>query len=160
MKGQEVVFSSKSDEWSTPPALFCKLDAEFGFTVDGAASPENACMRHWYGPGSPTGQFDALTTSWAGERVFLNPPYSMIKQFLAKVSYEQRQGVTSVVLIPSRTDTKYWHDYIWSEEYQTWRPGVEGRFLRGRLKFGTQGAETGNSAPFPSVVVVFRGLHI
>lgn len=91
---------------------------------------------------------DGLAQDWGGETVFCNPPYGKaIKDWVKKSSEEARKPDTLVVmLIPARTDTRYFHDYI----YQ--KPNVEVRFVKGRLKFG----DSGNSAPFPSMVVVFR----
>lgn len=84
-----------------------------------------------------------------GCRVFLNPPYSQIEAWAKKAFYETKQENTLVVmLIPSRTDTRYFHDYIYGR--------AEIRFVKGRLKFG----EGKNSAPFPSMIVIFRGAKV
>lgn len=81
--------------------------------------------------------------------MFCNPPYSQIEKWVAKAFYEGRKDDTIVVLlIPSRTDTRYFHNYIMHRS--------EIRFIKGRLKFGDQK----NSAPFPSMVVIFRGANI
>lgn len=91
----------------------------------------------------------AFCKTGGGYRVFCNPPYSNISDWVAKAFYESRKDNTLVVLlIPSRTDTKYFHDYIYQRS--------EIRFLKGRLKFG----DSKNSAPFPSMVVIFRGAKI
>ena len=91
-------------------------------------------------------QDDGLTQNWGGCRVFCNPPYSQIEKWAAKAFYETKQDNTLVVLlIPARTDTKYFHNYIAGR--------AEIRFIKGRLKFG--GGK--NSAPFPSMLVIFRG---
>ena len=83
---------------------------------------------------------------------WLNPPYSQVRDFIAKAAAEAARGCTVVALVPARTDTRWWHAQVWDELQRTWKQGVEARFVRGRLKFG--GA--GNGAPFPSVVLVFR----
>lgn len=145
-----VMFASATDEWSTPQRLFDALDAEFDFDVDAAASLENHKCPVWYG-----GAIDALALEhWSSVRcsVWLNPPYSRCAEFLAKAAEQARHGLTVVCLIPSRTDTRYWHEHVWDRERHQPRPGVEIRFLKGRLKFG----DSVNSAPFPSVVIVFR----
>lgn len=143
------MFSKQSDEWATPQATFDELDREFGFDLDAAASPSNAKT-----PLYLDAMNDGLLAHWHdyGHRVWCNPPYSQCREFVAKAALEQQHGVTSVLLIPSRTDTKYWHAHIWDREHHRPRPGVEIRFIKGRLKFG--GGK--NSAPFPSVVVIFR----
>lgn len=91
---------------------------------------------------------DGLSQDWGGETVFCNPPYGRHIGNWVKKSYEEahKPNTTVVMLIPARTDTQYFHDYI----YQ--KPNVEVRFIKGRLKFGN----SNNSAPFPSMVVVFR----
>ena len=147
-----VMFSRQSDMWSTPRAFFLILDAEFRFDLDVAASEDNAMCPEFYSE-----EFDALRRDWSayGRRpptCWCNPPYSKCAEFVAKAAEEARKGVTTVMLIPSRTDTRYWHAHIWDQEKHQPRPGVEVRFLKGRLKFG----DGKHSAPFPSVVLVFR----
>lgn len=151
-----VMFSKKSDEWTTPQDLFDALNAEFAFDMDVAALRDTAKCVRYIGPDNPLAP-DALDPSrywgWPGAIVFCNPPYSKARAFVARAAQEAAErAVTTVMLLPSRTDTRWWHDHIWDEARHTFRPGVSARFLRGRLKFG--GAE--NSAPFPSVVVIFQ----
>ena len=137
-----VGFSSKAQTWSTPQDFFDRLDAEFGFTLDPCASPEDAKCDLYY-----TIEDDGLAQDWGGEVVFMNPPYGRdIKTWIKKAYDESRKKDTSVVmLIPARTDTKYWHDYVMKAD--------EVYFVKGRLKFG----DSENSAPFPSAVIVFDG---
>lgn len=135
------MFSSKKDDWETPQDLFDELDKEFHFTLDAASSDLNAkCEKHY------TIEDDGLSQSWAGNNVFLNPPYGRTMKEWMRKAYEesQRENTTVVALVPARTDTAWFHDYVYGK--------AELRFLRGRLKFG--GCE--NSAPFPSLVVVYR----
>lgn len=136
-----VHFSSKTNEWSTPQDTYDQLHKEFNFTVDVAATSDNAkCNRYF------TQADDGLNQSWDNETVWCNPPYGRtLKKWVEKASLAR--GGQVVMLIPARTDTSYFHDYI----YQ--KPNVEIRFIRGRLKFG--GSK--NSAPFPSMVVIFHG---
>lgn len=136
-----VMFSSKSNEWETPKELFDKLNNEFKFTLDAAASDQNhKCERYF------TIAEDGLKQNWAGERVWCNPPYSEIAKWCEKAFNETKQENTLVVmLIPSRTDTKYFHNFIYHR--------AEIRFIKGRLKFGN----SKNSAPFPSMLVIYRG---
>jgi phage N-6-adenine-methyltransferase len=146
-----VHFSRASDEWSTPQALFDLLDLEFDFTLDPCATNENTKCEDYC-----DAEMDGLSVPWVGHRAFVNPPYSKLKSWLAKCAKERELGALSVALIPSRTDTKAWHDYIWDQTTHCPRPGVEIRFLKGRLKFGA--AE--NSAPFPSALIIFRPFNI
>lgn len=135
------MFSSTTDLWATPQDFFDKLNEEFHFTLDPCATPENAkCERYF------TKEQDGLKQNWVGAKVFCNPPYgSEIKKWVRKCYEESRKPNTVVVmLIPARTDTTYFHDYIYHK--------AELRFVRGRLKFG--GSKQG--APFPSMVVVFK----
>lgn len=135
-----VHFSSKTNEWYTPQDFYDQLHGEFNFTLDPCANAANAkCVRYY------TQSDNGLSKSWNNENVFCNPPYGReIGKWVKKAS--EAMGGVVVMLIPARTDTKYFHEYI----YQ--KPSVEIRFLKGRLKFG--GSK--NSAPFPSMVVVFR----
>ena len=145
------MFSKATDEWETPQAFFNELDAEFHFDWDAAASDENAKCDHYFG-GSAV---DALTANWTEfvlGPIWLNPPYSRCREFIAKAAQEARRGATVVCLVPSRTDTRMWHEHVWDAENNAPRPGVEIRFIKGRLKFGN----ATNSAPFPSVVLIFR----
>lgn len=138
----EGMFSSKTNEWATPIALFRELDAEFNFNLDPCSTDDNAkCEKHY------TIDTDGLTQNWGGQRVFCNPPYGReLPKWVRKCYEESRKPDTLVVmLIPARTDTSYFHDYIYHK--------AELRFIRGRLKFGN--ADQG--APFPSMVVIFNG---
>ena len=133
------LFSSNTNEWATPIALFARLDAEFHFDLDPCCTHENAkCERHF------TQDEDGLSRSWGG--VFCNPPYGReLPKWVRKCYEESRKKDTLVVmLIPARTDTSYFHDYIYHK-------AKEIRFLRGRLHFN----ESKQGAPFPSMVVVF-----
>ena len=148
---QAAMFSHLSDEWETPQDLFNALHDEFVFRLDAAASAGNTKCEHYYSRDDP----DALTADWrafAGS-VWLNPPYSQCEDFIAKAHSESLRGVTTVALLPSRTDTRWWHDYVWDRDRHMPRNGVEVRFIRGRLRF--VGAKS--SAPFPSVIAVFFG---
>jgi len=137
----DVMFSSKTNEWATPQWFFDELCAEFNFTLDPASTHENAkCIKHY------TVDEDGLSQDWSGETVFCNPPYGReTKKWVEKAYFESKKGVTTVLLLPCRPDVSYFHDYI--------LPFAEVRFIRGRLKFG--GSK--NSAPFPSMVAIFRG---
>jgi len=139
---QQVMFSSKSNEWTTPKAFFDKLDKIFGpFTLDPCCDSTNNLTQNYF-----TEQQDGLVQSWQGHTVFMNPPYSRgeLKRWIQKAYEEsQRKNTLVVALIPSRTDTKYWHEYVMKARHIM--------FVKGRIKFG----DGTNSAPFPSAVVVF-----
>ena len=139
----EAMFSSQRTDWETPKELFDELDREFHFTLDPASTDENAvCKKHF------TPREDGLTQSWHGETVFCNPPYGRdLPVWIEKAATEARKGATVVMLIPARTDTKAFHDFIYGK--------AEIRFLKGRLKVGLGGVSS-DAAPFPSMVVVFR----
>ena len=138
------MFSSKSDEWETPHDFFQKLDTKYNFTLDPCASPENSKCKNFY-----TIEDDGLQQSWEGETVFVNPPYSKIKDWVIKCHREALKPNTIVVmLIPSRTDTRWWHQYCMSA-HQIF-------FVKGRLRF--EGGE--HSAPFPSAVIVFKKVEV
>lgn len=126
----KVMFKSACDNYSTPKDVYEKLNNEFHFTFD-------PC------PLNPTPEIDGLSIEWGG-CCFVNPPYSQISKWCEKAYQESLKGKIIVMLIPSRTDTKYWHNFIMKAQ--------EIRFIKGRLKFG----DSKNSAPFPSCIVVFN----
>jgi phage N-6-adenine-methyltransferase len=143
----EVFFSSKSDEWATPQALYDKLHARFGFTRDVCATPENAKCPAYFSKAD-----DALTQEWTGV-CWMNPPYGRgIGRWMQKARASAKAGATVVCLVPVRTDTEWWQENIENEEGRFLASELS--FLRGRLKFG--GAKSG--APFPSAIVVYRSL--
>lgn len=138
----DVLFSSKETEWETPQDFFDALDAEFHFTLDSCASVTNhKCDKYF------TKDENGLLQDWSGETVFCNPPYGKdIRHWVEKCYLESvKNKITIVMLIPARTDTRWFHDFVYHK--------AEIRFVKGRLKFG--GAK--NSAPFPSMVVIYRG---
>lgn len=141
----DALFSSKSDEWATPQDFYEQLDNEFGFTLDPCSTEENHKCENYY-----TMKENGLLQDWGGgQRVFCNPPYSKIADWVEKAFREaQKDNTIVVLLIPSRTDTRYFQNFIYHR--------AEIRFVKGRLKFGN----SKNSAPFPSMVVVFRGANI
>lgn len=123
---KRILFSRVTDEWSTPRDVFTALNDEFHFTLDPCPLEGIDHLAHM--------------KPWTGERVFCNPPYSEIDKWISRA----REAELAVFLVPSRTDTRWWHEFAMASS--------EIRFIRGRLKFG--GAK--NSAPFPSAVVIFR----
>jgi len=136
------MFTSNSSEWETPNSLFANLDEEFHFDMDVCATAENAKCANYISPAQ-----DAFKREWLGT-CYMNPPYGrQIKRWVQR-AYEQAQkgNCTIVCLLPARTDTRWWWDYV--------RHG-EVRFLKGRLKFN----DGDGSAPFPSAIVVFRRNH-
>jgi phage N-6-adenine-methyltransferase len=153
-----VMFGKATDEWATPQETFDALNAEFRFGLDAAARRENAKCDVYLGPDVLPPYNDALAIDWwigrapDSECVWVNPPYSKCREFIAKAAEEAQKGLTVVCLVHSRTDTRWWHEHVWDREKNQPRAGVEVRFLKGRLKFGN----SENSAPFPSVVIVFR----
>ncbi len=135
-------------DWRTPPALFAALHAEFGFTVDAAASDANALLpRYW------TAETDGLAQSWAGEVVWCNPPYgSETKKWTRKAREEAAKGATVVLLIPASTDTAWWHDDVMQ--------ATEVRLIRGRVNFrAPDGGRLPGGGLQGTAVVVFRTGH-
>ncbi len=138
-----VFYSSKTDMWATPQDFFDALDAEFHFTLDACAVKENAKCEAYYTP-----EQDGLDQPWTG-RVWCNPPYGRNVGQWVKKAHDTASGGGGfvVMLLPARTDTRWFHDYIYGK--------TEVRFIKGRLKFGS----CQNAAPFPSMVVIFGGEH-
>lgn len=138
----DVMFSSKTEMWETPQDLFDKLNEEFHFTLDVCATPENAKCENFYTP-----EQDGLMQPWKGI-IWCNPPYGReIGSWVRRAMLSSIGDSVVVMLLPARTDTRWFHDYIYK------RKRVEIRFLRGRLKFGN----SKTNAPFPSMICVFRG---
>lgn len=135
------LYSSATGEWETPAAFFRQLDREFRFDVDVCATAENAkCARYF------TKEQDGLAQPWAPATCWLNPPYgNEIGRWVGKALQESLKGAVVVCLLPARTDTRWFHDWVMFAS--------EIRLVRGRLHFG--GAK--NSAPFPSAVAIFNG---
>ena len=140
----EVLLSSKKMDWATPQDFFDRLNAEFHFTLDPCADDFNHKCEKYY-----TEAQDGLKQDWSGERVFCNPPYGRdVPKWVQKCFDETHTGNCdlAVMLLHARTDTRWFHDYIYHK-------ADEVRFVKGRLKFGGQTT----NAPFPSMVVVFWG---
>lgn len=130
------MFSSKTDMWETPQDFFNKLNKEFNFDVDVCATKENAKCKKFYTP-----EENGLQQTWTGT-CWMNPPYGRkISKWVKKASESK---ATVVCLLPARTDTRWFHEYIYNK--------AEIRFIKGRLRFGN----SNNSAPFPSMIVIFR----
>ena len=142
---KELMFSSKTDMWATPQEFYDKLNDEFNFTLDPCATEDNAKCDNFF-----TADDDGLKQDWSGNIVFCNPPYGRAIKDWVKKSYEEslKTNTTVVMLIPSRTDTIYFHEFIYGK--------AEIRFIKGRLKFG----DAKNSAPFPSIVVIYRNNEV
>jgi len=135
-----ALYSNRTDEWPTPQSLFNELNAEFKFTLDPCASANNAKCREFF-----TKVDDGLKQDWSNPRVFCNPPYGKTMREWARKCYEASQlGALVVLLAHSRTDTRWFHDWVYGKAHEI-------RFVRGRLKFG----DGRQSAPFPSMVAVF-----
>lgn len=134
----KIVFSKKSDKWNTPIDFYNKLNNLYSFDLDPCSDNNNLKTKNFY-----TEKENGLIQKWKGN-VFCNPPYSNIKQWVKKCSEEKYNCNIIVLLIPARTDTKYFHEYIYNQ--------CDIEFIKGRLKFGN----SKNSAPFPSMLVFFK----
>lgn len=140
-----AAYSSKNMNWETPIQLFDELDRQYHFTLDPASSDGNAkCSKHY------TIADDGLKQDWSGESVFCNPPYGrQIPAWVEKAAHEALKPNTVIVLLlPARTDTRWFHEYLYH------RARID--FLKGRLQFTING-ETMQSAPFPSMIAVLGG---
>lgn len=134
------MMSSNTPEWATPSDFFAEVNKEFRFNLDPCSTHENAkCDKHF------TKEDDGLAQNWGGYRVFCNPPYGReLPKWVKKCYEESSRAEVVVMLIPARTDTRWFHDYILGK--------AEIRFIKGRLRFGN----AKQSAPFPSMVVIYR----
>lgn len=143
MKNMTTLLSSEKMDWGTPQLFFDELNKEFNFTLDPCATPETAKCKKYY-----TKEDDGLLQNWEGESVFCNPPYGSEISKWVKKCYEESKHAKVVMLMPARTDTVYFHNYIYGK--------AEIRFIKGRLKFVGDQKGSG-SAPFPSMIVIFKG---
>lgn len=145
----KVHYSSNSEEWETPQDLFDALDSIYHFTLDACASIDNYKVAKYY-----TKEDDGLSKSWEGEKVWCNPPYGRgITGLWVKKAYDEwysnydlTKPTIIVMLLPARTDTKWFHDYL------CFNNNIKIDFIKGRLKF----SGSKNSAPFPSMIVTFQ----
>ena len=139
------LFSSEKQDWCTPQQFFDELDAEFHFVLDAAATHQNSKCKRCFTP-----EDDGLIQNWdVGGAVYCNPPYGKEIGLWVKKAYEEAQkGTTIVMLIPARTDTKYFHEYIYHK--------AEIRFVKGRLKFTDENGIPKGTAPFPSMAVIYN----
>lgn len=132
------------DLWETPMYFFKLLDNEFNFTLDPCASKENRKCKKFYSE-----ETNGLIRDWKGETAFVNPPFSDIKEWVRKCYNEgQKDKTTVVMIIPSRTDTKYWHKFVMKAH--------EIRFCVGRVNFLRNGEKAKNGSAFPLSVVIFK----
>ncbi len=137
----QSLFTSRTDEWPTPQSFFATLHAEFRFTLDPCASQANAKCPVFF-----TKDDNGLAHDWAGHRVFCNPPYGgrTMREWARKCYEASRDGALVVLLANARTDTLWFHDWVYGK--------AELRFVRGRLKFG----DGTQPAPFPSLVAIYH----
>lgn len=127
-----------SDKWATPTSIFDPLNTEFRFNFD-------PCPITW-----KQGDPDALDTEW-GTSTFCNPPYSCVAKFIKKASEENKKGKTIVLLVNACVDTKWFHEYVYN------KPGVEIRFVKGRISFIDPTApDKKQPSPRPSMIIIFK----
>jgi len=165
MSDQSVHFTSNSDEYETPADIFDPLNKEFKFVADMACTLKNAKCEIEVTNSLAAPWIYILDGSLKNKAVFCNPPYSrgLQKKFLKQGAEAMKDGITSVFLVPARTDTTAWHTYIWDEKKHKPKRGVEVRFIKGRIKFEINGKPIydkngrAQSAPFPSAIVIFKG---
>jgi phage N-6-adenine-methyltransferase len=133
----DTKFDSKREDWETPDSLFVPLHEEFGFNLDVCATPANAKCNSYF-----TKDDDGLKQDWEGV-CWMNPPFGEQGKWVKKAYEEFQKGCTIVCLLPARTNTNWWHDYVMKGEI---------RFIKGRPKF--KGAKHG--LPQPLAIVIFR----
>lgn len=142
---EKVAKSLESIVWGTPIDLFAPINKEFGFTLDVCAISENAKCERFFTP-----QDNGLAQSWENEVCWCNPPYGKdVVKWIKKALQESKRGATTVLLIPCKTNTNWWHDFV--------IPFAEIRFLRGRVAFVYPNGEQSKQAlPWPLAFVIYR----
>jgi phage N-6-adenine-methyltransferase len=132
------LMSSNTDKWATPQWLFDALNRYYQFSLDVCAIPENAKCKRFFSP-----EEDGLKQEWE-RSCWMNPPYGKeIAKWVKKAYESSLEGAVVVALLPARTDTAWFWDYVYNKAL------IE--FIRGRLKFG----DGKGSAPFPSMIAVW-----
>jgi phage N-6-adenine-methyltransferase len=140
-----ALFTSDRQDWETPPDLFKRYDDKYRFTLDVCATPENAKCREFISP-----EVNGLLWDWTEYRCWMNPPYGReIGQWVRKAYIESTKGAFVVALLPARTDTAWWHNWVIGPNPQ--HPYAQVEYLRGRIKF--VGAKS--TAPFPNAIAVY-----
>lgn len=137
-KFDEILLSSKKEDWETPKNLFDYFNKIYNFTLDPCSTKENAKCKKFY-----TKNDNGLSKEWSGS-VFVNPPYCRKTKLWVEKAFNEKENCDYIVmLLPCRPDVSYFHDFILNKSRII--------FLRGRLKFGN----SKNTAPFPSMIVIY-----
>ena len=145
---KDLMFSSNKNTWCTPTDFFDNLNKRFNFTLDPCCTKKSALCKNFY-----TEKENWLLQDWSW-RIFCNPPYwREIKMWIKKASEEIKKDYCEIIilLIPARTDTIYFHDYIYKKN------NVTIDFIKWRLKFiDLENMNNKSSAPFPSMLITFN----
>jgi phage N-6-adenine-methyltransferase len=143
------MFRSASDEWETPQEFFNAVNEVFHCTLDVCATPFNAKCEHYY-----TKKENGLLQPWRGV-CWMNPPYGREISRWVQKAYESsfEAGTIVVCLLPARTDTKWWHEYVMTR-------AADVSFIQCRLRFSGKGGVSKGSAPFPSALVIFGRISL
>ena len=140
----KVEKSLASTVWETPPEVFDPINREFKFTLDVCADRNNTKCELFYDE-----QTNGLIQDWSDNVCWCNPPYGNdVRKWVKKAIIESEKGVTTVLLIPCKTNTNWWHDLV--------IPKAEVRFLRGRVKFIKDSIQTKQALPWPLAFVIYR----
>lgn len=127
----------RHQNWRTPRGIFEELNAEYGFTLDGASEPGNGLLSLASTAENPIG--------WGGHRVFCNPPWANIRPFLELAPAAD----LAVFLVPARTNVGWFHRAL--------ELGAEVRFFRGRPRFELPThSGSGHNSPVDCLLLVFR----
>lgn len=137
-------FTSGTDEWATPESFMKVVHQRWPrFDLDVCALPVSAKADRYFTP-----RDDGLSLAWDGPLIWMNPPYGRTIAQWVRRAWEARIDNEVVCLLPVRSDTAWWHDYVMR--------AAEIGLIRGRLHFGGDHERTAHNAPFPSAIVVFR----
>ena len=141
----------KVDDRATAPEVFGPLHERFGFTIDVAALPHNAKLPRYFTP-----EDDGLAQSWAGERVWCNPPYSSIEPWVVK-AHEAEADLVVMLLPANRTEQGWWQRHV---EPARRDGSIEVEFLPGRMRFIAHDAtviKPNERPPFGVCLVIWEG---
>lgn len=150
-----MVSQLPKDQYRTPLQLFESFDSRFHFTLDGAASSHDTLCSRWWGPqGEKNDFFDTDSADFVDETIWLNPPYSMIREFCAHVRKVARPDRRICWLLPMFSDRKWFHEHFWNPLTGMWQPGVRPYFIEGRIRFLNPDGSLPKDGPrFPSIIL-------
>jgi site-specific DNA-methyltransferase (adenine-specific) len=173
MSRLDVHFSSASIEWGTPDDVIALVRTQYPLVLDVCATPGRQKAPNYFAPpgadlsnafGDTIRAVDGLIQDWAawcrylGGAAWMNPPFGrgVINRWVEKAALEADKGACVIALLPVRSDTSWWHNFV--EPVRLGEKPGEVIFWRGRMRFADAAGKVGDAAPFPVALVAFGSL--